>query len=320
MPAAARTLADGRIDVGIEAWVHEIESRPGSRMLLARWLGLDRKAMTAEESALFDARTQLFRVDSERRKAIRVRFADGSEHGLPATGNDGRSTAQFTVDARLLGMDGSITFDVVMPVGDPRQFGGRALHVPTHGISVVSDIDDTIKQSNVRDRRELLRSTFARPFVAVLGMAESYRGFAARVPAATRFLYVSSSPLQLLPSLADFIHASGFPDGSMHLRALTSFRSLLRAGGDSSAHKLGTIRTLIGQFPRRRFVLVGDSGERDPEIYAALAREFPTQVDAIHIRDVSDEPRDAARYAQAYAGLDANLLTVFADARNWLLD
>lgn len=318
-PRVAFSQTDGRIAVNIEAWVYELESRPGSRALLARWLRLNRSMLSAQDIALFDARTQLFRVDSERRKRIRVRFADGSEHDLPATGSDGRSTAQVTVDSSALDADGTITFDVVMPAGDPRRFSGRALHAPARGLSIVSDIDDTIKQSNVRDRRELMLSTFARPFKPVPGMAATYRELVARDPASTRIHYVSSSPLQLLPPLGEFLQANDFPDGSIHLRALTSMRTLLRAAGNSSAHKLDTIRALLRDFPQRRFVLVGDSGERDPEIYATLAREFSAQVLAIAIRDVSGEARDAARYAEGYAGLKPQLLTVFVDTDEWSL-
>ena len=88
-----------------------------------------------------------------------------------------------------------MSFSVVLRDGDPRKFHGSALLVPEHGLSVVSDIDDTIKISQVRDRRELLRNTFAREFVAAPGMAARYQQLAAS--ADTRFHYVSSSPLQL---------------------------------------------------------------------------------------------------------------------------
>ncbi len=318
-PRIAHSLADGRIAVDIEAWVHERETRPGSNALFARWLGLDRESISAQERAMFDARTQLFRVDSERRKHIRLRFADDVEHELPATGSDGRSVAQVSVDGALLGADQTILFDMVMPTGDPRRFGGRAIHVPARGLSVVSDIDDTIKQSNVRDRRELMLNTFARTFKPVPGMAATYRELVARDPASTRIHYVSASPLQLLPPISEFLQSSAFPDGSVHLRPLTSLRTLLRAAGDSSAHKLDTIRALLRDFPQRTFVLVGDSGEHDPEIYATLAREFNPQVVAVVIRNVSGEARDAARYAEGYAGLRPQLLTVFVDTDEWSL-
>ena len=47
-------------------------------------------------------------------------------------------------------------------------------------------------------------------------------------------------------------------------------------------------------------MLVGDSGESDPEIYGALALKYPAQIQAIYIRDVTGEPRDSNRYRTAF--------------------
>jgi phosphatidate phosphatase APP1 len=54
------------------------------------------------------------------------------------------------------------------------------------------------------------------------------------------------------------------------------------------------------RFPKRHFVLVGDSGEKDPEIYARILSEFPERVEAIFIRDVTGEGQDAARYHELF--------------------
>ncbi|GMU42899.1 MAG: hypothetical protein AMXMBFR25_08850 [Lysobacterales bacterium] len=77
---------------------------------------------------------------------------------------------------------------------------------------------------------------------------------------------------------------------------------------------LAVIAAPLAGFPRRRFLLVGDSDEADPEIYAEIARAHPTQVVGIRIRDVSGEGADAPRYAQSFAGLPATLWQVFAAA------
>ena len=61
-------------------------------------------------------------------------------------------------------------------------------------------------------------------------------------------------------------------------------------------------------------MLVGDSGELDPEVYGKIYREFPTQVVAIHIRDVTQEARDAPRYKLAFADVPADRWTLFTDA------
>ena len=107
----------------------------------------------------------------------------------------------------------------------------------------------------MRERRELLLNTFLRPFSAAPGMAMRYRRIAG--VASTRFHYVSASPLQLLPALEEFLAAEGFPAGSLHLRETSSLLRLWRS--DSRRHKQATIEELLRDFPRRRFVLVGDS-------------------------------------------------------------
>lgn len=315
VPATARTLADGRSEVAVEGWIHEVERRPGASRAFARLLGLDLRAMSAEERARFHARTQLFRVDSERGKRIDLRFSDGHTIALPRSGADGRVSARATIDAAVVGADGAIPFEVIADRSAARAFAGRAFHVGAQGLSVVSDIDDTIKQSDVRDRRELLLNTFARPFAAAPGMAEAYRAWATNPD--VRFHYVSSSPLQLYPPIAEFIAAAGFPAGSVHLRETTSLHRLLLGGADSRRHKRRSIERLLEDFPQRRFILVGDSGEHDPEIYAELARAHPRQVIAIGIRDVSAEPRSAPRYARAFAGIDAQRWDVFVDPARW---
>lgn len=70
---------------------------------------------------------------------------------------------------------------------------------------------------------------------------------------------------------------------------------------------------MLNDFPRRCFVLVGDSAEQDPEIYGELARANPERIAAIFIRDVTGEPVDAPRYAQALRGLPAGRSTLFTD-------
>ena len=175
-----------------------------------------------------------------------------------------------------------------LPAGE-----GRIHLVPETGVSVISDIDDTVKVTNVADRRELLRNTMLREFTAVPGMPEAYRRWE---EAGARFHYVSSSPWQLSNCLCTFLGAAGLPAGSMHLK-------LFRLKDSTPLGRLATrkrskrraIEQIMADFPRRRFVLVGDSGERDPEVYAAVARRRSDQVAAVLIRRVP--ARTAANHA-----------------------
>jgi phosphatidate phosphatase APP1 len=205
--------------------------------------------------------------------------------------------------------DGWLNLDVVLPGGERTDFRGHVRLMDNTGVSVISDIDDTIKVTEVYSRRSLLANTFLREFRAIEGMAELYRQWAQQGAA---FHYVSSSPWQLYDSLAELVEFAGFPAGTFHLR---SFRLrdhmlrrlvLIRRRG-----KLKTIGSLLRTFPNRRFLLVGDSGERDPEGYGALARKFPGQVAAIFIRDLPQRPMDFERCRRAFHGLPAERWTLF---------
>jgi phosphatidate phosphatase APP1 len=156
--------------------------------------------------------------------------------------------------------------------------------VSDSGLSVISDIDDTVKVSNVADRRELLRNTFVREFVAVPGMPEAYRRWE---QGGASFHYVSSSPWQLSNCLTGFLGMAGLPAGSMHLKLfrLKDSTPLGRITARKRS-KRRAIEQIMSDFPLRRVVLVGDSGEKDPEVYAAVVRRRPDQVAGVLIRRV----------------------------------
>jgi phosphatidate phosphatase APP1 len=177
------------------------------------------------------------------------------------------------------------------PDGEP-VCEGRIQLVEEQGLSVISDIDDTVKVSNVADRRELLRNTLLREFTAVPGMPEAFRRWE---QAGAAFHYVSASPWQLSNCLCSFLGAAGLPAGSMHLKLfrLKDSTPLGRLTARKRS-KRRAIEQIMRDFPGRRFVLVGDSGERDPEVYAAVARRRPEQVAAVLIRRVAD--RQAANH------------------------
>jgi phosphatidate phosphatase APP1 len=102
------------------------------------------------------------------------------------------------------------------------------------------------------------------------------------------FHYVSASPWQLYVPLEEFTRSNAFPMGSFHLK---EFRwrgeRFLNRFASPEDYKIRTIEPLLQAAPRRRLVLVGDSGERDPEAYGELARRHPEQVVAIFIRELA---------------------------------
>lgn len=183
--------------------------------------------------------------------------------------------------------------------------------VAARGVSVISDIDDTIKKSHVGDRKELLANTFLREFQPVDGMADVYRDWH---EAGAEFHYVSSSPWQLFSPLRQHQFQSGFPSGTMHLR---NFRLrgevikkmlILRRHGKATA-----IRQLLRNLPLRQFIMVGDSGEKDPEIYRKICHEFPHQIKGVFIREIEHRPMMEERVRKLHKSMNGTLFRVFTD-------
>lgn len=187
---------------------------------------------------------------------------------------------------------------------------GQAQLIPATGLSVISDIDDTIKHTMVAERKELLSNTFLRDFSAIEGMPELYRAWADRGAA---FHYVSSSPWQLYEPLAELYQRDQLPAGAFHLRAIRlGDPTVLRLFLARRWGKQRVIRSIVAAFPFRRFVLVGDSGEVDPEIYGAIARRFPGRIARIFIRRTAmRRPATKDRYPKAFRRLPRELWTEF---------
>ncbi|KAK7041418.1 hypothetical protein VNI00_009284 [Paramarasmius palmivorus] len=156
----------------------------------------------------------------------------------------------------------------------------------THSpIRVVSDIDDTVKHSNIpAGAREVFRNVFVKELedLIIPGMGEWYTSMWKK---GVRFHYVSNGPFELLPILGDFFQVSGLPPGSVKLKSYAGrslFTGLLSA---PAAKKRAGVQEIIDAFPDSQFLLIGDTGEQDLELYADLARERPEQILGVFIRD-----------------------------------
>ena len=309
----------------IHTWVYEPEEesirRKAAISLLRRALGLDDEAA---ETELFRARARLFLVDNERDRVVQVRIA-GKVFDLPPTGTNGQSRNTITLtpaeaeaalaDDLLASAEspgGWLTLEAVLGEKDTRRFKGAVQLVSAEGWSVISDVDDTIKISEVRDKRKLMRNTLLKEYAAAPGMSDAYVRHAA---AGAVFHYVSASPWQLFGPLDEFRAREKYPPGSFHMKLFRakdmSAKNLLTSPDE---YKPGEIEPLLAAWPRRKFLLIGDSGERDPEIYGELARKHSAQIAGIAIRNVTDEPADAARFVEAFRDVPREKWRVFTDA------
>ncbi len=154
---------------------------------------------------------------------------------------------------------------------------------------VVSDFDDTIAISNVQHAKGLLESAFLEDEMtqpAVPGMADFYRCLHESSNPPPGFAIVTGSPATYGPRLEAFLGRAGFPFAALHLRRL--------APGTLSGYKEPVLRRLLSLFPQP-FLLIGDSGEHDPETYSRIREEFPGRIAAVFVRDVG-KSADPARF------------------------
>jgi phosphatidate phosphatase APP1 len=210
----------------------------------------------------------------------------------------------------LSGDDGEFEIEIEAAPGEPFPAGALRATVTVPGASaeavvlvvppeapflVVSDFDDTVAVTGVTSPPRLLATTFledgdTQP--AVPGMAALYRCLTAprRGGAAPVLAIVSGSPVQLAPRILRFLERNGFPLAALYLRNL--------GAATLSGYKEPVLARLAGRFAQP-LVLVGDSGEKDPEIYAGFAAAHPGRVLATFIRQATPAPGPPARFATA---------------------
>ncbi|SCV70281.1 BQ2448_1675 [Microbotryum intermedium] len=156
------------------------------------------------------------------------------------------------------------------------------------GVRVISDVDDTCKHSQVVEgTKTLFRNVFVRELyeVQVPGMASWFRTMEAQRCA---FHYVSNSPWELWPVIRAFLDLAKFPKGSVTLKEYGGAGSALaKLWEEPGMRKRDNVENIIKEFYHSQFILIGDSGEQDLELYTQLASEYPDHVLAIYIRDVT---------------------------------
>ena len=325
IPSVAYEVNEREIAVDIEAWVYEKERGRGMTTALMKYLDITKSGLSPKEYDRLYEMTQLFRVDSERGKVIQIAL-EGNKYSMPKTTRTGRTTETIEVeipkDSKRLQNNSVMSFQMIDPrnsqkdntgqdEGRKNVITGKAYFSANRGISIISDIDDTIKDSDVLNTKNLLKQTFIEPFVAVDAMRDWYQRIAKNKTIS--FHYLSSSPIQLYPALQEFMDQEQFPKGSIHLRESTTWRSVVPIGKASENHKRQNIEKLLRVYPNRTFVLIGDSGEKDPEIYTEIMRDFPLQIQCIFIRNVTDETMENMRFKTLFENISSSKWNLFTE-------
>lgn len=294
--------------VPMRVWVHE---RRGAAEKVINRVATSMGSLDAGELANFRDRIQDFVADSQSREKVAFTFdhdpgqqvfrVEDGDGAYPKTDLNGLIQGVITIPqakaVELLDRQGSpggwLTFRAV---SEGHAGTGRVRLIGAEGLSVISDIDDTIKLTQIpAGAKVVIRNTFFRDFLPVPEMARMYQAWLGAA-----FHYISGSPWQLYRPLSEFLAspAGGFPEGSFHMKnarknlfSASTWEDLSELTTNENLtyeQKLSQISEIMGRFPERRFILIGDSGEKDPEVYREIRKRFPEQVQEIMIRDLTN--------------------------------
>ena len=294
---------EGTWIIRLRIWVSKARRLPVPSAFLAPFTA-EMGELSADDVERLRTRIAHFVADDDSRERLSVRF-DGDPSGLTrqlpgATDFNGLLMTELELpDANaqaILAAQGSANGWIDFTVSAEGFEGkGRARLVEPAGESVISDIDDTIKITEVpAGPRVVLRNTFLRDYKPVDEMIGRYREHGDAV----MFHYVSGSPWQLHKLLGEFVKGN-FPEGAFHMKDVRKnllmheswqdFVNFSRGDEATLEQKLEQIRRIMRAFPGRRFILYGDSGEKDPEVFREIRKRFGDQVKKIYIRDVVGE-------------------------------
>ena len=176
------------------------------------------------------------------------------------------------------------------------EFQAEVLFPNQASLGIISDIDDTVLQTDVTSLFKwkagyltlMKNATTRRAFSEVSAFYQALESGGApghKNP----FFYVSNSPWNLYDMLVDFLEINELPKGPVLLRDFGI--PYEDRPSNYKGHKHTSIDRILQTYPDLPFILIGDSGEKDADIYLDITREFPGRIKAIFIRDVRSAKR-----------------------------
>jgi phosphatidate phosphatase APP1 len=238
------------------------------------------------------------RLDTDEVPGARLRARFNGVEGEAMTGKEGYFHLEIPVaGAEIAPGWHTLDIELLAPLpesGKPLRASARILAPPAGArYGIISDIDDTVVWTNVTNKLRMLlmlarsNAYTRKPFK---GVAAFYRALQEGVGGdeGNPVFYVSSSPWNLYTPLVDFMAAQDIPPGPLFLRDYGAH--MLFGARDHHGHKLSSIERILNAYPRMQFILIGDSGEQDPEIYSKVVERYPNRVRVIYIRNVNPDP------------------------------
>ena len=306
--------------IKIHAWVCEPEFDSAARKMIT---SAAKKHMNLSDDDLenktFNERFRLFMIDQESRKSISALIGT-SYYNIGVTDANGHTEREIVLPSNIfysiikysgntIPEEAEVSFTSEAK-SDDRIFEGKAKLIKPEGIMVITDIDDTIKISEVYDKSKLLRNVFVNEYKPVPKMQKLLNSWKNK---GADFTYLTSSPWQLFPAIQSFITKEKFPEGLIQMKSFGLKDGYLSIFESPEKFKTPIILRIMKDFPDKKFIFIGDSFEKDPEIYADIARKNPGRVPHIFIRNTSAESRDSDRMKKAFDKIDPSSWSLFSD-------
>ncbi|WP_431686492.1 phosphatase domain-containing protein [Hahella sp. NBU794] len=251
----------------------------------------DTAGVAPEDGGATNLRRNLAQLFNAEQENVEVRVQLDTQHWRVKTDEEG----YFRLDGELADAKQSGWLTVTAHAESAKAVEGGVYMAPSENrLGVISDLDDTLMISEVTAKTSLLKNTFLKNPLqreAVPGAS----AFIASVIAdnaqwdASPVFYLSASPRQLYGNITLFLEHNGFPRGVVVAKKVSN-ESDSEPWLDQAAYKTAHIEDLLRRFPRVNFVLLGDDGERDPEIYRDIQARFADRIAAVYIRKVSPDP------------------------------
>lgn len=167
-------------------------------------------------------------------------------------------------------------------------------------IGIISDIDDTVKYTGVDNKLKMIKHILTGNYKTdkeIPGVSTLYKGILSDTQSFNvgSVHYVTGSPTTLYGRIQSFLKLNNFPQGSLALKSAGSIVAPIPS--DTYNYKLAKIRPIMAAFPNKKFIMFGDTTQKDADVYLKIKQEFPNNVIGIYINNATNANPSDPKYA-----------------------
>lgn len=312
-------------------WLDELQILPyigfgNEKKIFVKGHVLEAKALAKPKnnhSMWQNALAMLKRYSSDEIPGVKVKAIIGGYEVITETNFDGSFNFEIDVNFKIPENENwhKIRFELLDDISKEKRKvtaeGECMILNKASSFGIISDIDDTFLVSHSTQLSKKLRlmlfknASTRMPFEGVSAFYQALHKINHR-DVFNPIFYVSSSEWNLYDLLVDFCTFHGIPKGPFLLKSIKKgLGELVQSGGETHQHKLEKISHILEVYHDLNFILIGDSGQRDAEIYQQITEVFPSQINAIYIRDVKkNRHKQVKKIAQEVSSRGIDMLLV----------